>query len=197
MCLKVSAIEFHGVDRRERTSTDNGDAFLLVRTEVPRRVHCCEPSVRDADWPNGARETRSSRLCSCIRLRLTVPRAYAQKRKRKRKKEEKESVGGSVANHFLPGRVRSSNNRILVRAASEKGCTPLYVRSERTATKKKRRGGGEKKEARGKEGEGGKKKKKKRNQSVARCSNNTSLYSFHIEPPVGFTHEIMRGVETR
>lgn len=63
--------------------------------------------------------------------------------------------------------------------------------------KKKEEEGGGKKEARGKEGEGGKKKKKKRNQSVARCSNNTSLYSFHIEPPVGFTHEIMRGVETR
>lgn len=111
------------------------------------------------------------------------PASVHTERKRKRKKEEKESVGGSVANHFLPGRVRSSNNRILVRAASEKGCTPLYVRSERTVMKKKE-GGGEKKE-------------EEKNQSVARSSNNTSLYSFHIEPPVGFTHEIMRGVETR
>lgn len=111
------------------------------------------------------------------------PASVHTERKRKRKKEEKESVGGSVANHFLPGRVRSSNNRILVRAASEKGCTPLYVRSEKTVMKKKE-GGGEKKE-------------EEKNQSVARSSNNTSLYSFHIEPPVGFTHEIMRGVETR
>lgn len=88
------------------------------------------------------------------------PASVHTEKKRKRKKEEKESVGGSVANHFLPGRVRSSNNRILVRAASEKGCTPLYVRSERTVMKKK--GGGEgKKEARGKEEEGKKKKKKR------------------------------------
>lgn len=88
------------------------------------------------------------------------PASVHTEKKRKRKKEEKESVGGSVANHFLPGRVRSSNNRILVRAASEKGCTPLYVRSERTVMKKK--GGGEgKKEARGKEGEEKKKKKKR------------------------------------
>lgn len=87
------------------------------------------------------------------------PASVHTERKRKRKKEEKESVGGSVANHFLPGRVRSSNNRILVRAASEKGCTPLYVRSERTVMKKK--GGGEgKKEARGKEGEGKKRRRK-------------------------------------
>lgn len=91
------------------------------------------------------------------------PASVHTERKRKRKKEEKESVGGSVANHFLPGRVRSSNNRILVRAASEKGCTPLYVRSERTVMKK-RRGEG-KKEARGKEGE----EKKRRRRKEPKC----------------------------
>lgn len=123
------------------------------------------------------------------------PASVHTERKRKRKKEEKESVGGSVANHFLPGRVRSSNNRILVRAASEKGCTPLYVRSERTVMKKKEGGRGKKKQEEKRERK--KKEEEEKNQSVARSSNNTSLYSFHIEPPVGFTHEIMRGVETR
>lgn len=162
---------------------------------MPRRVHCCEPSVRDADWPNGARERDSLEPSVFVHMLTPYrPASVHTERKRKKKKEEKESVGGSVANHFLPGRVRSSNNRILVRAASEKGCTPLYVRSERTVMKK-RRGEG-KKEARGKEGEE-KKEEEEKNQSVARSSNNTSLYSFHIEPPVGFTHEIMRGVETR
>lgn len=87
------------------------------------------------------------------------PASVHTERKRKRKKEEKESVGGSVANHFLPGRVRSSNNRILVRAASEKGCTPLYVRSERTVMKKKE-GGGEKRSKR-KRGRGKKRRRRK------------------------------------
>lgn len=59
---------------------------------------------------------------------------------------------------------------------------------ENSNEKNKGEGGGKKKE--GKEGEGEKKEPKC-------CSNNTSLYSFRIEPAVGFTHEIMRGVETR
>lgn len=73
--------------------------------------------------------------------------------RRERSRERDKSVGGSVANHFLPGRVRSSNNRILVRAASGKGCTPLYVRLERTATKKKKKErGSREKEKKKKEG---------------------------------------------
>lgn len=68
---------------------------------------------------------------------------------------------------------------------------------ENSNEKKEEEEGGKKKKQEEKRERGKKKKKKKRNQSVARCSNNTSLYSFHIEPPVGFTHEIMRGVETR
>lgn len=88
---------------------------------------------------------------------------------------ERKSVGGSIANHFLSGRVRSSNNRILVRAASGKGCTPLYVRLERTATGKE-----EKKVKRQKK----KEKKKRGDRKVVRCSNNTCLYSFHKGPAV-------------
>lgn len=49
--------------------------------------------------------------------------------------------------------------------------------------------------------EGGKKRRKREREGKKKepkcCSNNTSLYSFRTEPAVGFTHEIMRGVETR
>lgn len=61
---------------------------FLVRTEVPRRVHCCEPSVRDADWPNGARERLSRAVCV---------RAYAYalpSRERTHGEKEKEKEGG-------------------------------------------------------------------------------------------------------
>ena len=122
--------------------------------------------VRDADWPNGAREKEREReretlLSLSVFVHMLIHALPSRERThggKEKEKEEKESVGGSVANHFLPGRVRSSNNRILVRAASEKGCTPLYVRSERTATKKIKERRGEKKE--GKEGEGEKKRSK-------------------------------------
>ena len=152
-------------DRRERTSTDNGDAFL-VRTEVPRRVHCCEPSVYGTRIGQMERERKREReretlLSLSVFVHMLIHALPSRERThggKEKEKEEKESVGGSVANHFLPGRVRSSNNRILVRAASEKGCTPLYVRSERTATKKIKERRGEKKE--GKEGEGEKKRSK-------------------------------------
>lgn len=113
-----------------------------------------------AKWSERERETLSSLSVFVHMLIHALPsreRTHGGKEKEK-EKEEKESVGGSVANHFLPGRVRSSNNRILVRAASEKGCTPLYVRSERTATKKIKERREKKKE--GKEGEGEKKRTK-------------------------------------
>lgn len=87
------------------------------------------------------------------------PASVHMERKRKRKKEEKESVGGSVANHFLPGRVRSSNNRILVRAASEKGCNTV-VRSVRENSNEKKEGGGEKRSKR-KRGRGKKRRRRK------------------------------------
>lgn len=111
-----------------------------------------------AKWSERERETLSSLSVFVHMLIHALPSRERTHGGKEKEKEEKESVGGSVANHFLPGRVRSSNNRILVRAASEKGCTPLYVRSERTATKKIKERRGEKKE--GKEGEGEKKRSK-------------------------------------
>ena len=89
------------------------------------------------------------------RVYVCHTRIEQEKRASKRETERDKSVGGSVANHFLPGRVRSSNNRILVRAVSEKGCTPLYVRLERTATEKEER-------EREREATGKRKKKEKR-----------------------------------
>lgn len=118
--LSAAVGALNGTSRGE-SSTQALDAFL-VRTEVPRRAHCCEQSTRDADWPNGARETRPPAR-PCIIHTLTPSsrsRVYMHVRGRKRETE----VGGLC--EPLPLRTLGlRNNRILVRAASRRGCAPL------------------------------------------------------------------------
>lgn len=69
------------------------------------------------------------------------------------------------------------------------------VRSVRENSNEKKGGGrGKKKQEEKRER---KKKKKKRTKVLLDPRITLLCTSFHIEPPVGFTHEIMRGVETR
>lgn len=94
--LSAAIGALNGTSRGARALTQALDAFL-VRTEVPRRAHCCEQSTRDADWPNGARETRPPARPCIIHTHAFI--AESRVRAHTREKEGQKWVG--CANHFL------------------------------------------------------------------------------------------------
>lgn len=99
---------------------------------MPRRAHCCEQSTRDADWPNGARETRPPARPCIIHTHASIAESCVHAHAREKERPE---VGG-LCEPLPLGTLGLRNNRILMRAASrgedvhrcEKEKNSLYAR---------------------------------------------------------------------